>query len=169
MDPDTNPVKVRFVPSIPSRITPLPPTFRRDRDSADELSNRKEDPEVEDPIDIFASHLSSGNLFPDYAITSHGDPGGFVCYASPKFGDVILEIPKHPDEEGGRGLFAHYLWTAAAAAAAGIEWASDIEETADKVGMMTKTCGSDSRWWDVRGLRVLEVGAGKVHCSVFVH
>ena len=127
---------------IPSRIHPLP-----------NKSSSSATYEPEDPIDIFSLALSSGTLFPDHPITSHGDPGGRIGYTSPKFGEIVLDIPKHPDEETGRGLFAHYLWSAAAVAAAAIEQGSS---------------DSKSAVWDFRNCRVLEVGAGKLHGPLFI-
>ena len=124
--------------TIPSRIRPLP------HQSAASTTT----PEYEDPIDIFSICLSSGTLFPDHPITSHGDPGGRIGFTSDKFGEVVIEIPQHPDEEGGRGLFAHYLWTAGAIAAVAIEKGS------------LASGESGTGWWDCRGCKVLEVGAG---------
>src|ERR1700761_5607300 len=72
--------------------------------------------------DIFSAALSS--LFTDDVQNSHGVPGSHVTYHSPLFGDVELRIPKHPDVEEGRKLFAHYLWNAGVICADAIEEAS---------------------------------------------
>ena len=81
-------------------------------------------------------------------------------YRSPTFGDIVLDIPKHPDEEGGRGLFAHYLWSAATIVAAGVEFGSLREGS--------KGEGKKNGWWDFRGCRVLEVGAGMFLCLLVI-
>lgn len=109
-------------------------------------------PEVED---IFSSSLSV--LFTDDTQNSHGIPGQSVTYTSPRYGDIKLGIPRHPDVEEGRKLFAHYLWNAGVLAADAIETAShDTEAHIVEEGKV--------RWnqlyWDVRNTNVLELGSG---------
>ncbi|KAI1617493.1 hypothetical protein EDD36DRAFT_3099 [Exophiala viscosa] len=106
-------------------------------------------PETED---IFESALS--NLFTDDTQNSHGTPGQSVVYDSPGFGKIPLRIPSHPDVEEGRKLFAHYLWNAGVIAADAIECASSQDATTHS------PVDWDSRYWDVRGKRLLELGAG---------
>lgn len=114
--------------------------------------------------DIFSSALSA--LFTDDTQNSHGSPGGSLIYTSPAYGDITLQIPVHPDVEEGRKLFAHYLWNASVVAAEGIERAS-VETTrgrSEKNGNGHSSGGGGEQWnpsrWDVRGKKVLELGAG---------
>jgi predicted nicotinamide N-methyase len=65
---------------------------------------------------------------------------------------MTLHIPAHPDVDEGRKLFAHYLWNASVVVAEGVEQGS--RKGTEDVGDW------DHRWWDVRGQRVLELGAG---------
>lgn len=111
-----------------------------------------DEPEAED---IFSSALTT--IFTDDAINSWGSPGASITYRSPQYGSIELKVPVHPDEEQGRKLFAHYLWNAGVVAADAIESASsdetpDVESTP---GFQWERCH-----WDVRGKRVLEIGAG---------
>lgn len=124
----------------PSRISvPTPPT-----------------PETED---IFSSALAS--LFTDDTQNSHGTPGSSVTYHSPRFGTISLRIPAHPDVEEGRKLFAHYLWNAGVIAADAIETASQEQQRDDDPSASDlNQVLWDKKYWDVRGNRVLELGAG---------
>lgn len=149
------------------------------------LRLRPRTPPSPTPEDIFSSSLSilspvrPLSLFPfttlsaeldhvlisflhvqDAPQTSHGDPGSALIYASPLYGDIELRIPQHPDEEGGRQLFAHYLWSAGIVVADYIERARwrGLEEGEKEEG--EKEEGEEGTWWDVRGCRVLELGAG---------
>lgn len=114
--------------------------------------------------DIFSSALST--LFTDDVQNSHGDPGSSVTYHSPRFGDISLRIPAHPDVEDGRRLFAHYLWNAGVICADAIEVASwehvAPQEEEGKSGDESQLNGLkwDKRYWNVQGKRVLELGAG---------
>lgn len=103
-----------------------------------------------DVEDIFSSSLSI--LFTDDAQALHGTPGQPVIYHSPRFGEIRLAIPQHPDREEGRILFAHYLWNSGVIAADAIEQAS-------------QNGGGHELWkkqyWDLRGRDVLELGAGR--------
>jgi hypothetical protein len=118
--------------------------------------------------DIFCSALSS--LFTDDIQNRHGSPGGSLIYASPSFGDITLQIPAHPDVEEGRNLFAHSLWNASLVAADGIERASVAAESGVSGNSNAHGGGGggggeqwNPRWWDMRGKRVLELGAGMSH------
>ena len=153
------------------------------------FSSRVSTPLTSDPTteDIFESALST--LFTDVTQNSHGTPGASVTYHSPRFGPISLRIPTHPDIEDGRKLFAHYLWNAGVIAADAIEVASvgdnggggsssmedgrvnnraDIRDGAhgeglEKVESETKPTiivDWDRRFWNVRGKRILELGAG---------
>lgn len=113
--------------------------------------------------DIFSSALTT--IFTDDTVNSHGTPGSYVTYRSPRFGDLTLCIPAHPDEEDGRKLFAHYLWNAAVLAADGVESASaEVENLGENIeGIDAAQEGKvtwDQRYWDLRGKKVLELGAG---------
>lgn len=114
--------------------------------------------------DIFSSALSS--LFIDDVQNSHGVPGSYVTYQSPRLGDVKLRIPQHPDVEEGRKLFAHYLWNAGVICADAIEEASAGGETEEDGEQYLKEEEErirpqwDRQYWDVRGKKVLELGAG---------
>ncbi|KAL2428978.1 hypothetical protein ABEF95_010958 [Exophiala dermatitidis] len=127
-------------------------------------------PETED---IFSSALAS--LFTDDTQNSHGTPGSSVTYHSPRFGTIGLRIPAHPDVEEGRKLFAHYLWNAGVIAADAIETASQDGNSQDAVQQrrdddtpandQNQTLW-DKKYWDVRGKRVLELGAGTALPSI---
>ena len=107
------------------------------------------------PEDIFHSALTT--IFTDDTVNSHGTPGSYITYSSPRFGDLELHIPAHPGVEDGRKLFAHYLWNAAVVAADGIESASK-EDTKAEDGDSIITW--NKRYWDVREKSVMELGAG---------
>ncbi|KPI42434.1 Protein N-methyltransferase NNT1 [Cyphellophora attinorum] len=118
-------------------------------------------PEAED---IFSSALTT--IFTDDAINSWGSPGSSITYRSPTFGPLELNVPVHPDEEQGRKLFAHYLWNAGVVAADAIESASSGD--GDPIGQQNDLGNEeaprvpgewDTRYWDIRGRRVLELGA----------
>jgi hypothetical protein len=124
--------------------------------------------------DIFSSALS--NLFTDDTQNSHGVPGQSVYYDSPRFGRISLRIPAHPDVEEGRKLFAHYLWNAGVIVADAIESASasasastghNAHDSASASAEVSQDDNQDqtgvewnNRYWDVRGRRTLELGAG---------
>lgn len=120
------------------------------RISAPQLSNPAQE-------DIFASSLSA--LFTDDTQNSHGTPGHIVIYESPKYGEIKLGIPQHPDVEEGRKLFAHYLWNSGVVAADAIEVASSQHETSREAVAYGKV-NWNRRYWDVNGTDVLELGAG---------
>lgn len=120
-------------------------------------------PPEPEPEDIFHSALST--IFTDDTVNSHGTPGSYVTYHSPRFGEIKLQIPIHPDEEDGRKLFAHYLWNAGVVAAEGIEQGSpaDVSDGVAAHGV-DGTAGNvcwDGRWFGVKNKRVLELGAGE--------
>ncbi|KAG8534084.1 uncharacterized protein KY384_000927 [Bacidia gigantensis] len=94
--------------------------------------------------DIFSDGLDT--LFPDSLSNLHGDPGSSVVYASSSFGNIQLELAKS-DEKADRLLFAHYLWNASLL-------------LAELLGQAKGDDVKEDRPWDVRGERVLELGAG---------
>ena len=99
-----------------------------------------------------------------------------MIYHSARFGEIKLKIPKHPDVEEGRKLFAHYLWNAGVICADAVEEASSEDmgddgrwqepegegrrEVGVGVGGEQKESKWDRRYWDMRGKRILELGAG---------
>ncbi|KIX10465.1 uncharacterized protein Z518_01548 [Rhinocladiella mackenziei CBS 650.93] len=120
-------------------------------------------PTAPESEDIFSSALSI--LFTDDTQNSHGIPGSSVTYHSPRFGNMTLRIPAHPDREEDRKLFAHYLWNAGVIAADAIEAGSTSKQQNVTVSEGEHDRGReqgqwDRRYWDVRGKRVLELGAG---------
>lgn len=115
-------------------------------------------PETED---IFSSALST--LFTDDVQLSHGVPGSHVTYHSPLFGALEIQIPQYPNVEEGKRLFAHALWIAGVVCADAVERASN---DGSRDGQVVRTEQEEREWewdrryWDVRGRRVLELGAG---------
>jgi EEF1A N-terminal glycine/lysine methyltransferase len=124
---------------FPSRITTPLPTH----------------PEQED---IFSSGLTT--LFTDDVQISHGVPGSSVTYNSPRFGNIELRIPQHPDVEEGRKLFAHYLWNAGVICADAVEVASRDGGVVGDGENEGNVRGWNGKYWDMRGKDVLELGAG---------
>lgn len=99
------------------------------------------------PEDILSSALT--NLYANDTRNIHGDPSATVIYRSPRFGDVKLTVADPAGEED-RKLFAHYLWNAGV-------WLGDAVER----GSSGSGTGDEGDWGcDVRGQRVLELGAG---------
>lgn len=93
-------------------------------------------PETTDPEDYLGESL--GVIFPDDITNQHGDEQHKVIYQSPRFGDIQLELAD-PKGDDNRKLFSHFLWNS------GLQLAEFIEE--------------DEKW-DVKGKKVLELGAG---------
>ncbi|KFX91453.1 hypothetical protein V490_05897 [Pseudogymnoascus sp. VKM F-3557] len=93
-------------------------------------------PETTDPEDYFGQSL--GVIFPDDITNQHGDVDHGVIYESPRFGEIKLELAD-PKGDDNRKLFSHFLWNS------GLQLAEFIEEEGK---------------WDVKGKRVLELGAG---------
>lgn len=113
------------------------------------------DATLEDPEEIFTSFLP--HLFPDDTPFQHGEPGGYLLYTSPRYGDMKLKVPENPDAAESRRLFAHYLWTSSVLVAEGME-----DEIADREAMVGEGYGGgDERGlWTVKGQKILELGAG---------
>lgn len=89
-----------------------------------------------DPEDFLGESL--GVIFPDDITNQHGDIDHPVIYLSPRFGDITLQLAD-PQGDDNRKLFSHFLWNS------GLQLAEFIEGDGD---------------WDVRGKKVLELGAG---------
>ncbi|KAI9806168.1 MAG: hypothetical protein M1826_004667 [Phylliscum demangeonii] len=125
----------------PTRSHPLPSSRRSSSSSSSPCSSHSpsRSPSPETAEDIFSS--SAGLLFPDQTRNQHGDPGSRLIYRSPRHGEIALQLAE-PDAERERQLFAHYVWNA------GLWMAAWIEEE------------------DMRGHRVLELGAGTGLCGI---
>lgn len=95
--------------------------------------------ESEEPEDFLSESL--GVIFNDIT-NQHGDATSSVIYKSDKFGPINLELANPKDEN--TSLFSHFLWNA------GLQLAAFIEAGVDDFG----------REWDVRGQKVMELGAG---------
>lgn len=95
--------------------------------------------------DIFNSAIDL--IFPDETRNFHGSSGSHVIYKSRQFGNVKLGLAA-PESEDGRKLFAHYLWNAGLLLAEFLEAPVQASDT-------------DASTWDIRGHRVLELGAGR--------
>ena len=94
-------------------------------------------PDSNDPEDILSSSL--GVIFPDDITNQHGDYENGVIYLSPTFSSITLTLAD-PQGDDNRRLFSHFLWNA------GLQLAEFIE--------------GDSKEWDIKGKKVLELGAG---------
>lgn len=153
-----------------SRLRPLPrpPTTATTTTTAStapppDFSDQDPDSTPEDPEDLFTSFLP--HLFPDDALSFHGDPGQHLLYTSSRYGPLTIMVPSYPEQsekrseevaasekgsvDEGRKLFAHFLWSAAMVVAEGVE---------DADGGLNE--GRDGGIWRVKGERVLELGAG---------
>ncbi|KAG5287720.1 nicotinamide N-methyltransferase [Histoplasma capsulatum G186AR] len=124
---------------------------------------------ADDAEDILTSFLP--HLYPDEAPLCLGDPGKTVLYTSGAWGDVTVMVPGYPKGseeevvveeerpdmeegvEGGRRLFAHYLWGGGLVVADGIERA--VRHLAGDGAGEEKDL-----LWSVKGEKVLELGAG---------
>lgn len=127
----------------------------------------------ESPEDLFGAFLP--HLFPDDAPSFHGDPGQYLLYSSPRYGELEIMVPSYPGQsrkkseevaiglekkEGvnhakeGRQLFAHFLWSAGMVVAEGVENANCLEDHS--------AAQKEAREiWSVDGETVMELGAGK--------
>lgn len=161
---------------LPHRHHPTPSTPAPAPDLRDEDHNTE--PE-ETPEDVFSAFLP--HIFPDDAPTFHGDPGQHLLYSS-RWGDLTIMVPTYPGQndkrseeiaagqtekeevnpvEAGRKLFAHFLWSAAMVVAEGVEDAHSNSATPSPKE-------EDARQiWQVKGERVLELGAGRVFFSLW--
>ncbi|KAK0386297.1 hypothetical protein NLU13_6134 [Sarocladium strictum] len=112
-----------------------------------------EEPE-HSPEDIFSSSLSI--IFPDDVTNQHGVAEQSIRYVSPHLPKpLVLDLAK-PVSEEDRYLFGHYLWNASLLLAELIERDSLPLPAADT---SANGLGKDANF-DVRGLEVMEVGAG---------
>ena len=99
--------------------------------------------------DIFSCAL--GLIFTDDLRDQHGDPGSTVIYRSRAFGDLELSLVDPVGEEDRR-LFAQYLWNA------GVQIGEFIGNAVVEDGKGTSIREIP---WNVRGEKVLELGAGR--------
>ena len=105
---------------------------------------RLTEPAVATSEDIL--HDAAQLLYPDHYRNLHGDPGTEIVYASRQYGDIRLTLAD-TNERNDHFLFAHYLWNAS------LQLAELISEAGDEYN-------SASAQWNVKGERVLEIGAG---------
>lgn len=168
-----------------SRFRPLPRSTEKSTGTNDNGSTaqapdlfgthedeNKENENYEDAEDIFAAFLPL--LLPDDAPQFHGDPGQLLRYDSPLYGPLTIMIPHYPrkseenkgtgarlgrdnqpinEVDEGRKLYAHILWSSAMVVAQGVE-------DADAIGKKSGSKSIDKTMWNVKGHRVLELGAG---------
>jgi hypothetical protein len=154
----------------PSKTTTTKPAaLAPDFHDADWSSDVEESPE-----DLFGIFLPY--LFPDDARSFHGDPGQYLLYSSPRYGELEIMIPSYPgqtgkkseevaigleEKEGGsqtkeeRQLFAHFLWSAGMVVAEGIENANCQATENDSAAQKEAR-----EIWSVYGETVIELGAG---------
>lgn len=166
-----------------SRLRPLPrrnPTITSA--PAPDLKDEDSNPEIESPEDLFGAFLP--HLFPDDAPSFHGDPGQHLLYSSPRYGKLEIMVPSYPGQsekrseetaaglekkdgmnqvEIGRGLFAHFLWSAAMVVAEGVEDADSPEMDGE-----TEARRETREIWSVKGESVLELGAGEFFPTILV-
>ena len=128
------------------------------------LTNRIHLPSTQEPEDILSSSLAV--IFPDDICNQHGDAGIPIIYRSPLLGDTTLTVadPKGEDE---RKLFSHFLWNAGVQLGVLLEGdgegigENDVMKGEEKAGARVgKEEEEGDREYDVKGLKVLEVGAG---------
>lgn len=154
----------------PSTTAPATAAPAPDFHDADGISDFEESPE-----DVFGAFLP--HLFPDDAPSFHGNPGQYLLYSSPRYGELEIMIPSYPDQTGkkseegaiglekkeganqaedGRQLFAHILWSAGMVVAEGVENANcPASENDSAVQKEAREI------WSTEGEIVLELGAGK--------
>ncbi|KAJ5875738.1 uncharacterized protein N7473_013085 [Penicillium subrubescens] len=155
-----------------STATPTDAAPAPDFHDADRSSDFEESAE-----DLFGAFLP--HLFPDDAPSFYGDPGQYLLYSSPHYGELEIMIPSYPgqdkkkSEEGaigpekkegatqtnqaedGRQLFAHFLWSAGMVVAEGVENASCPATENDSDAQKEAR-----EIWSVDGETVMELGAG---------
>lgn len=108
-------------------------------------------PPPSEPEDFLADSL--GVIFPDTVMTQHGDSGGALHYVSPHLAQPLLIRLADPDVKEDRLLFSHFLWNSSLLMAELIE--------AGSLGLdMEDPVRGGAAAFDVRGLEILELGAG---------
>ncbi|KAH8176740.1 lysine methyltransferase domain-containing protein [Sarocladium implicatum] len=139
---------------------------------------RLAEPEGSDPEDIFSSSITA--LFSDTVANQHGDGQHSLIYTSPQLPrPLVLELAK-PVSLEDRQLFSHFLWNASLLLAELVERDSvphaqdahvDVDADADadaveeEAALAGKSLG-DGVDFDVRGLNVMELGAGTALPSI---
>ncbi|KKZ58434.1 hypothetical protein EMCG_00924 [[Emmonsia] crescens] len=156
---------LHYYDRVPPSHAPTPSSTTQIPSSPSPSSASTDD--VEDILTSFLPHL-----YPDEAPLCLGEPGKAVVYTSGLWGNVTVMVPDYPkggeevgrldrgegEREGegveeGRRLFAHYLWGGGLVVAEGIESATKILDGNDE--------GDEKDLiWNVKGKKVLEVGAG---------
>jgi nicotinamide N-methyltransferase len=110
-------------------------------------------PDLEEPEDFLATSL--GVIFPDDVTNQHGDAEHSLLYTSPRLPRPLTIDLADPLGETDRRLFSHYLWNASLLLAELVERDSLLPVD----GAPGKGLG-DGVSFDVRGLDVMELGAG---------
>jgi nicotinamide N-methyltransferase len=108
--------------------------------------------EADSPEDYLYDAL--GVIFPDDVTNQHGDAKNNLSYASPHLPRPLVINLADPVKEDDRKLFSHYLWNSSLLLAEFIE--------ADSLGVPLEKPreAQDTISFDVRGLDILELGAG---------
>ncbi|KAM0237265.1 hypothetical protein ACHAPO_004611 [Fusarium lateritium] len=111
-----------------------------------------------DPEDYLSDAL--GVIFPDDITNQHGDAEHNLSYTSPHLPKPLVIDLADPVKEDDRKLFSHYLWNASLLLAEFIE--------ADSLGIPLQKPreAQDSISFDVKGLEILELGAGTALPSI---
>ncbi|PYH43910.1 putative nicotinamide N-methyltransferase [Aspergillus saccharolyticus JOP 1030-1] len=165
---------------LSSRLRPLhtlPPDLstEKPRDADDNDNNDDASADAEDLFTAFLPHL-----FPNDAPQFHGDPGQYLLYTSPRYGNLTIQVPSYPEQSGNassatqdpgseapafpiesdssqlekrRTLFAHILWSSGLVVAEAVENAHAAHEHVDPM-------------WKMEGEKVLELGAGAALPSI---
>ncbi|KAL4749687.1 hypothetical protein BDW72DRAFT_204569 [Aspergillus terricola var. indicus] len=145
------PLPRRLATQPPSEPAAPTPHFEDPPGSAD-----AED-DAEDPFSSLLPHL-----FPDDAPQFHGDPGQYLLYTSPRYGELQIMVPSYPSQNQSEdrskeiveglprsdGQVNQVEEGAAMVVAEGLEQAD------------TESGGSEDEFWKVQKEKVLELGAG---------
>lgn len=149
------------MPVLTSRVTLRPNSSpaEEDEDARIASPSRETTAQVQEgeaePEDLLFSSLAT--IFPDDAPNLHGDSSSSIIYTSPYLPRSLRLQLADPSADEERKLFSHYLWNAGlllaelleAASLPGEKKDSDKEEARRREGL-----------FDVRGLKVLEMGSG---------
>lgn len=160
------------MPSLTSRVTlrantspaeaKLNDNDVRDPNSPDRVDELKEEEqeEEEEPEDLLFSSLAT--IFPDDAPNLHGDSHSSIVYTSPYLPRPLRLHLADPSADEERKLFSHYLWNAGLLLAELLEGASlrrEEEDGGDDDDDRRRRRRREALF-DVRGLKVLEMGSG---------
>ncbi|KAH8174309.1 lysine methyltransferase domain-containing protein [Sarocladium implicatum] len=152
------------MPSLTSRVTLRANTSSaedkvddirdpKSSDKADEVEEQEEEPE-----DLLFSSLAT--IFPDDAPNLHGDSHSSIVYTSPYLPCPLRLHLADPSADEERKLFSHYLWNAGLLLAELLESASRPREEKEDGDHNDRKRRRREAFFDVRGLKVLEMGSG---------